>query len=377
MVDLGSGPVEIAGTFRFADDHWLVRGMDVTVLVDPARPTEFEVDWTSVASMSDRVAAKDPALADPFAAGRRVAQALGLTREDTGTRRQDRFAELMSGAAAAPPVAGKLRAVVLIATIRGRMEIGSSDQGPSTTEITVHRNSEAVLAVNVPGRPPYAVFVRNFKFPRRQSDITGGGLPALVSATDPTEVEVLWDDVPSVAAQLADRVSASMSAAQDRMARQQSIGAQIMAAMQEYHSTDPRRSPIRSPRRTRPFRERSRADPVADVPPAQANMAESRAVRPDERAYPPAGPAATAYPGRAASPMAFTSAASASGAGLPALAPQMREMMIDNLRRTLRYVADPAQRRMILDQYRALGIDIDGEEPRRLTDRLVCVLTDG
>ena len=44
-----------------------------------------------------------------------------------------------------------------------------------------------------------------------------------------------------------------------------------------------------------------------------------------------------------------------------ALAPQMREMMIDNLRRTLRYVADPAQRRMILDQYRALGVDIDGE----------------
>jgi hypothetical protein len=220
----------------------------------------------------------------------------------------------MAAAAVAPAVPGKAHAVVLIATVRGRMDIGSSDAGPSTTEITVHRNSEAVLAVNVPGRSPYAVFVRKFKFPRRQSDISGGGLPALVSATDPNDVEVQWADVASVATQLADRMSASMSAAQDRMARQQSFGAQIMAAM------PPRQSP----------------EPVGPPPP-----------------YPPAGPAATVYPPGGAMPSA--------GTGFAALAPQMREMMIDNLRRTLRYVADPAQRQMILDQYRTLGVDVDGE----------------
>lgn len=267
VVDLGSGPVEVAGTFRFAEDHWLVRGMDVTVLVDPARPAEFEVDWGSVASMADRVAANDPALADPFTAGRRVAQALGLTSEDAGT---DRFAGLMTAAAAAPPVPEKLRAVVLIAAIRGRMEIGSSDTGPSTTEDAVHRNWEAVLAVNVPGRAPYAVFVPSFTFPRHPDthpDVPGGGLPALVSATNPNDVQVQWDDIPSIVAPLVDRMSASMLAAQDRMARQQSLAA---------------------------------------------------------------------------------------------LAPQMREMMIGNLRRSLRYVADPVQRQIILDQYRALGVDIEG-----------------
>jgi hypothetical protein len=318
VVDLGSGPVEVAGMFRFADDHWLVRGMDVTVLIDPARPTEFDVDWSSVTSMADRVAANDPALADPFAAGRRVAQALGLTREDTGTRRQGRFAELMTAAAVAPPVAGKLHAVVLIASIRGRLEVSGSDPGPPSTELTVHRNSEAVLAVNVPGRPPYAVFVRSFNFPRSQSDIAGSGLPALVAATDPDDVEVQWDDVPSVAAQLADRMSASLSAAQDRMARQQSIGAQNMAAMQQVG------------------------------------------------AYPPAGPVAPAYgtpataDGRASFPSANVSAAMPTpGAGFAALTPQVHDMMIDNLRRTLRYIPDPTQRRLILDQYRALGVDVD------------------
>jgi hypothetical protein len=316
VVDLGSGPVEVAGTFRFADDHWLVRGMDVTVLIDRTRPAEFDVDWSSVASMADRVAANDPALADPFAAGRRVAQALGLAREDTGTRRQDRFAELMTAAAVAPPVAGKLHAVVLIASIRGRMEVGGSDPGPSTTGITMHRDSEAVLAVNVPGLPPYAAFVRSFKFPRTQSEIADSGLPALVSTTDPNDVEVQWEDVPSVAAQLADRMSASLSAAQDRMARQQSLAAQIMATVPSRQSREPGGSPP---------------------------------------AYPPAGPATTAFP------PAGTGAMPVTGSRLAALAPRRREMMIDNLRRTLPYVGDPAQRRMILDQYRALGVDIDGE----------------
>lgn len=43
---------------------------------------------------------------------------------------------------------------------------------------------EAVLAVNVPGKVPYAVFVRKFNNPARQGDVAGGGLPALVSSTD-------------------------------------------------------------------------------------------------------------------------------------------------------------------------------------------------
>ncbi len=350
VVDLGSGPVEVAGTFRFADDHWLVRGMDVTILIDPARPADFDVDWTSVASMADRVAANDPALADPFAAGRRVAQALGLTRADTGTRRQDRFAQLMAAAATAPAVAGKVRAVVLVATIRGRMEIGGSDPGPSTTEITMHRNSEAVLAVNIPGRPPYTVLVRHFKFPPRQSDIAGGGLPALVCATDPSDVEVQWDDVPSVASQLADRMSASMSAAQDRMARQQSISAQIMVATQQYRRVEPAGTPTHTDAA-------DESAPHADDPPVPPYPP----TEPSATAYPPAGPAAHAHPGAPAYPtVVFGGSMPASGPGFAALAPQMREMMIDNLRRTLRYVADPAQRRMILDQYRALGVEIEG-----------------
>jgi hypothetical protein len=41
------------------------------------------------------------------------------------------------------------------------------------------------------------------------------------------------------------------------------------------------------------------------------------------------------------------------------MAPQMRQLAIDNLKRSLQYIPDPAMRQMMINQYRAAGIDID------------------
>ena len=79
LVDTGSGAAPVSGKFKYKDDRWLVPGMEVAVTIDPVRPDQFEVDWGAVPSMEDRVAAGDPSLADPIGAGRRVAEALGLT----------------------------------------------------------------------------------------------------------------------------------------------------------------------------------------------------------------------------------------------------------------------------------------------------------
>jgi hypothetical protein len=49
----------------------------------------------------------------------------------------------------------------------------------------------------------------------------------------------------------------------------------------------------------------------------------------------------------------------APAAGLP---PQARQIMIENLRCSLQYVTSPRQRQMMLDQYRAMGIDLTPEE---------------
>jgi hypothetical protein len=260
LVDTGSGATSISRTFKYKEDRWLVPGMEVAVTIDPGRPDRFEVDWGAVPSMADRVAANDPTLADPIGAGRRVAAALGLTQADTGSARSERFNEAMQKAAQTPAPAGTRRAVVLVATIRGR----AWSEEHSGHGVTMERNSAAVLAVNVPGRGPYAVLARKFKFPHLQADVSGAGLPALVSERDPNDVEVLWDELPSLGRQLATRMSDS--------------------------------------------------------------------------------PARTS----------------------PVTVPQMRQLAADNAKRTLQFVQDPAQRQMLIEQYRAAGIVLDegdGREP--------------
>jgi hypothetical protein len=276
LVDNGSGAASISGKFKYKEDRWLVPGMEVAITIDPGRPDRFEVDWGAVPSMKDRVAANDPTLADPIGARRRVAQALGLTQADTGNARSERFKEAMEKAAHTPAPAGMRRAVVVVATIRGR----AWSEEHSGHGVTFERNSAAVLAVNVPGRGPYAVFARKFKFPHLQADLTGAGLPALVSESDPEDVQVLWDEVPSLGGQLATRMS-------DSLARTSQV-----SAMQEQ----------------------------------------------------------------------ITGASGA--AALGGLAPQMQQLAAENAKRALQFVQDPAQRQMLIDQYRAAGIVLDESDAK-------------
>ena len=76
LIEEGSEPIYVARRFRLDEKHWLVAGMEVPVNIDPARPDEFEIDWAGVPSIEERVAANDPALADPRGARRRVKDAL-------------------------------------------------------------------------------------------------------------------------------------------------------------------------------------------------------------------------------------------------------------------------------------------------------------
>jgi hypothetical protein len=288
LVDNGSGAASISRKFKFGEDRWLVRGMEVAVTIDPGHPDTFEVDWGAVPSMSDRVAANDPTLADPIGAARRVAEALGMTQADTGRARSERFDEAMKKAAQTPAPAGRRRAVVLVTTIRGR---AWSEPGAGHG-VTVERNSAAVLAVNVPGKSPYAVFARKFKFPHLQADVTGGGLPALVSESDPNDIEVLWDEVPSGESQIAARMSESMARTSPATAMEDQISGalgQISGALGQAQGATP-----------------------------------------------------------------------ASGAGaLGGVAAQMQQLAAENAKRTLQFVQDPAQRQMLIEQYRAAGIVLD------------------
>ena len=89
---------------------------------------------------------------------------------------------------------------------------------------------KAVLAVHLPGRAPYAVFDPKFRWPRGKADYAGAGLPALVSTTDPADVEILWDEVPSVEDQIARRTGDALRGQAERMDEARQMQQQMMDA---------------------------------------------------------------------------------------------------------------------------------------------------
>jgi hypothetical protein len=273
MADLGSGRRLYDGKMRMTEAHWLVPGMDVEVTFDSNHPDRFDIVWESVPGMEVRVAAGDPALADPVAARRKVAHALGLTQADTGTARTERVQGALEQAGTQPAPPGKLRAVVLIATIRGRRRIvGDPENAATHDQVTYKRESAAVLAINVPGRAPYAVYAPRFKCEVDLLEPLWMPLPALVSDFDPTDVEILWNEVPGHDAQLMDRVAGAQAAQQARAAMVDAFAGQAVP------------------------------DPS-----------------------------------------------------------QMQQLAAHSARQALQYVRDPAMRKMLIDHYRAAGIDI-GED---------------
>ena len=95
---------------------------------------------------------------------------------------------------------------------------------------------KAVLAVNVPGRAPYAVLDPRFKRPRGKADYVGAGLPALVSITDPNDIEILWDEVPSLEDQIAQRVDDALGGQEARMEQAREVQRQMLEAAQNASS---------------------------------------------------------------------------------------------------------------------------------------------
>jgi hypothetical protein len=289
LVDAGSGPTALRRNFKLTKDRWLVAGMEVPVAIDPGKPDHFTVDWDAIPSIEDRAAANDPTLADPAGANAKVARALeaaGLPVTGRAASPPVKLDEALERAAREPAPPGKVRAVVVIATIRGHVDAQHKRQ------TSVRGKSPAVFAVNVPGKAPYAVYQGGFKVPRKRWDVAGDGYPALVSATDPNDVEVLWDELRSIESQIGDRISQGMQGAQAGLQADAAMGRQMMDALQQ-----------------------------------------------------PGGGQQPAMP-------------AASGAGVEALGP-MRDVMIENAKRALAMVQDPAMREMMIQQYRAAGIPVD------------------
>jgi hypothetical protein len=291
LVDTAAGAhQQLATTFTYADDHWLAVGMDAPVILDPSRPDTFEVDWAGVPSMQQQVEANHPALADPFAASRRIADLLGITPSEKTASQYERLQKAVAEAGTKSSPAGRVAAVAIMVTVRGRYSSsdgGDADGGgPTHTSVSLLSNSPAVLSVWIPGEQPYAAYLPKFKVPKSHLTLPGEPMPAAVSATDRHDVEILWSEMAGLGDQIAARISDGARA-----------GNQFEAAMSQQVE------------------------------------------------------AATAQAAATGAPMA--------GGGMP---PAMRQMMIDNLKRSLNSVPDPAMRQQMIAQYRTMGLDITPEE---------------
>jgi hypothetical protein len=188
LIDSGAGGRQVTVHAKHDAEKWLVPGMDVGVRVDPGDAANVEIAWDELPSIEARVAAGDPTLVDPIGAETRVSTARRLPPSD----RAERLKDALAAAAAAPAPPGKLRAVAMVATIRGRSWMNGGEHATSYSN-----DSAAVLSINVPGRAPYAVFEPKFKCPKGMEAAVSQELPALVSASDRGEIDVLWAEVQS------------------------------------------------------------------------------------------------------------------------------------------------------------------------------------
>ena len=203
VADLDGNRVMGVNRFDLTPKRWLVVGMEIPVRIDPGKPAGFEILWDGIPSIEERVAANDPTLADPISAQQTAQEALlaasgAAAAPADGTL--DRFRKAMKYVTQQPAPAGKTSAIVHVAAITAtvRADEGSSENNPSRKQVSTGRRT-AVLSVNVPGRPPYALLQRKFKRPRGMAGLI---VPALVGSNDPADVEVLWDELPSMNQQI-------------------------------------------------------------------------------------------------------------------------------------------------------------------------------
>lgn len=249
LIDAQPDPIYVARDVKLDRDHWLVPGMQLPVSIDPAHPEKFEIRWDQIPSMVQRAAANDPTLTDPAGTKKCTQQALiasgavgpagphrpGDDVRDVvvtaqaeaaqgGDARPDHWQESLDRAAGTPAPPGKARAVVVVAASEAtlRTEGGTADgQGGSSGGSQVrerHGTHDVVLAVTVPGREPYAVYVPGFEHRSGRGVAPGAGLPALVSTMDPADVEVLWDELPSLKEQRRETIAEARQLGQASLA---------------------------------------------------------------------------------------------------------------------------------------------------------------
>jgi hypothetical protein len=283
----GDTPIFTARREVLTPERWLARGEEIPVALDAAAPGGFEILWDEIPPMAARAAAGTPALADPLDAHRRVLAGLILAgvagqgvplppRENVGALARQaignvlhgrdpsagmrdpfldtlhanaglietghlevvrgHFDESLAAIATRPAAPGRVRAGVLFSAHAATLKSDGTDSGSRYYDR--HGKHQAVLSVHVPGRDPYAVYVEKFDHKKGKASDFMAALPAEVSASNPTDVEVKWDELLSSREYTRQRRDQALGEAAERMAAYQAArGNQPSNAIEQYRTS--------------------------------------------------------------------------------------------------------------------------------------------
>jgi hypothetical protein len=266
-------------------DKHPVRGFEMPVTLNRDDPSDLRIEWDSAPTMEERIAKRDPAIFDPEGTWRRVAPMLemqeGSGREAIEAAR-DRAAQLLPASSVIledlqdaatrgdpshyavtpfdqgkisdwPPAPdqvpkGRLAGTALVVSVSSDpfpFQDGDhfNPQGDHFTHFASRGGSIScskyeylgwlLLCVVPPSGARYGLYFRTHIHSRR----IGAVLPVTIDAKNPSDIEIIWDALPSLGDLAVDKIekaSEKMSArVTEALALQQSSVAAAMADVQD------------------------------------------------------------------------------------------------------------------------------------------------
>jgi hypothetical protein len=235
----GRDDARVAHECMVKRDKELVRGFTVPVLVDPDDSEKLSILWDEVPTINERIECRDPVILDPEPTWR----SLHTSQYDKNVADRIPTPWAVSTIKDWPPV-GELKkgrqpgTIWVIASSEDpkMCQTGSDDFMPPGR--THYRYSGVisygpfsyqswVLArVNPPYGEPYGLYWRTKIARWHYHDV----LPVAINPDDPTDVEVVWDATPNIAREIADKITADVQEAHERVETITAVGKESTAA---------------------------------------------------------------------------------------------------------------------------------------------------
>jgi hypothetical protein len=219
-------PYLVAHRCNLTRKRYPIPGDVLQVVVDADHPLQLWVDWDQLKTIDERLADGDEVFTNPDAARKRIEDAnkelvyAGYAMQDEQltpeqakrlqTMRDFAQRTMAPSAATAPTAAPTVpTARVLANSANGWLPPEDEDEDSAPLGY-----GEILLSVLVPGKPRYGARWRGIV--HRLKDFSGD-IPVRVDEDDPSEVHILWDEIPGILQHAAQKLKEDVAAAKAKV----------------------------------------------------------------------------------------------------------------------------------------------------------------